>query len=123
MPVLFIFLDMCLCFLFLHHGMFNVVLFPILKLLNLPVVPVLYRTVISGDPAVDLCLSAAMRAGVLLPVDIAVILADGVGWRDRIIRKLIILRNLPYKESRFFPSWKLLAEERMEYCPGGVKSL
>src|SRR5699024_7580082 len=95
--------------------MFDIIFFPVFKLLNLSIVPVLYRTVISGDPAVNLRLFSAVRAGILFAVNIAVILADGVGRRNRIVWKLIILGNLPYKKRRFLPARKLLSQECVEY--------
>ena len=49
------------------------------ELLALAVIPVLHRAVVTGDTAVDLGLSAAVRADGLLSGKISVIGADGVG--------------------------------------------
>ena len=58
----------------------------VLELLRLAVVPVLHGTVIAGDTTVDLCFLAAEGADRLLSCKIAVVLTDGVGRRQRVIR-------------------------------------
>ena len=60
-------------------GMGNIIEGTVLVLLGLTIVPVLYRTVISRDTAVDLSLLAAFRTGKVLTAQIAMFLAYGVG--------------------------------------------
>ena len=60
-------------------GMKDIVDFSVLKFLSLSIVPVLYRTVVSGDPAVNLRRLAALRTYILFSVQIAVIPANGIG--------------------------------------------
>ena len=59
--------------------------FSVPELLTLAVIPILYRAVVTGDTAVDLGLSAAVRADCLLPGKVTVICADGIGGRQRVI--------------------------------------
>ena len=63
---------------FLQAGIVDIVELPVLVLLGLSVIPVLYRTVVTGDPAVNLGLLAAFRAGEVLSGDIAVFFTDGI---------------------------------------------
>ena len=58
----------------------------ILEFLRFAIVPVLHGAVITGDTAVDLCFLAAEGADRLLSCKIAVVLTDGVGRRQRVIR-------------------------------------
>ena len=51
------------------------------------------------------------------------ILADGIRRGERVIRQLVVLRNLPDKRSRRFPVRQSLAEKSMEYRSAGVERL
>ena len=51
--------------LLMQHRILQVVNLSLLELLGLTIIPVLHRTIISCDTAVDLCLRAAVWAGVL----------------------------------------------------------
>ena len=103
--------------------MADVVDHSVLVLLGLAVVPVLDRTIVAGDAAVDLSLVAADRAGELLAGQIAVILTYGVCRRHCVVRKLVILRDLADKVRCRFPVGKLLSEERVENGSGSIQSL
>ena len=92
-------------------------------LCSLACVPVLNRTVVAGDTAVDFRLFAADRAGKMLAGQISVILTDRIGGGHGIIRQLVIFRNSLYQLCRRFPVRQLLSQERMEYGSGGVKGL
>ena len=81
-------------------GMKDIVDFSVLKFLSLSIVPVLYRTVVSGDPAVNLRRLAALRTYILFSVQIAVIPANGIGGWQRRIRQPGGLCNLAYQGSR-----------------------
>ena len=103
--------------------MADVVHLSFLILLGLSIVPVLDRTVVAGDPAVNLCLFPAYGAGEVFTVQVAVFPADGVGGRQRIVRKLIIFCNGPYQLGRCLPVGQLFAQERMEHRTGGIQGL
>ena len=60
-------------------GMGNIIEGTVLVLLGLTIVPVLYRTVISCDTAVNLSLLSTFRAGKMLAADVAVLLSYGIG--------------------------------------------
>ena len=60
-------------------GMGNIIEGTVLVLLGLTIVPVLYRTVISCDTAVNLSLLSTFRAGEMLAADVAVLLTYGLG--------------------------------------------
>ena len=79
------------------------------------VVPVLNRTVIAGNTAVNLCLFAAFRAGKMLTADISMLRAYGICRRNSVIRQLIILCNFSYKGCGCFPVRKFFSQETMEY--------
>ena len=80
-------LDLHLVALHGHHtgvdlfqlGMGNIIEGTILVLLGLTIIPVLYRTVISRDTAVNLSLLSTFRAGEMLAADVAVLLTYGIG--------------------------------------------
>ena len=87
----------------------------VLILLSLTVIPVLYRTVISCDTAVDLSLLAAFRTGKVLSADVTMLLTYRICRRNGVIRQAIVLCDLTYKRSCCFPVRKLLAKECVEY--------
>ena len=60
-------------------GMGNIIEGTVLILLGLTIVPVLYRTVISCDTAVNLSLLSTFRAGEMLAADVAMLLTYGIG--------------------------------------------
>ena len=60
-------------------GMGNIIESTVLVLLGLTIIPVLYRTVVSGDTAVNLSLLSTFRAGEMLAADVAVLLTYGIG--------------------------------------------
>ena len=51
----------------------------VFKLLRLSIVPILNRAIVSGNPAVNLCVFSAGRAGINLTRDIAMPFADRIG--------------------------------------------
>ena len=55
----------CFCF-YLQFGMAEVIYLPVLEFLGLSIVPVLDRTVVAGNTAVDLCLLPADWTGKML---------------------------------------------------------
>ena len=67
----------------------------ILELLCLAGIPVLHRTIVSGNAGIDLGLCTALRALPYFAGNIAIIRAYRIGRADRIIRKLVILSDLP----------------------------
>ena len=64
---------------FLQLGMGNIIESTVLVLLGLTIIPVLYRTVVSGDTAVNLGLLSTFRAGEMLAADVAMLLTYGIG--------------------------------------------
>ena len=60
-------------------GMGNIIEGTVLVLLGLTIVPVLYRTVISCDTAVNLSLLSTFRAGEMLAADVAMLLTYRIG--------------------------------------------
>ena len=72
----------------------NIVDLSLLELLRLSVVPVLDGAVVARNTAVNLGLCAAVVALVVLAGDVTVILADGVGRAEGVIRQLIVLGDL-----------------------------
>ena len=95
-------------------GLAYVVLFALLELLGLAGVPVLDRPVVAGNTAVDLGGFTAFGAGELLAVDVSMIPAYGVCRGERVIRKLVILRDLADKGRCCFPARQLFTEEGVE---------
>ena len=95
----------------------------LLKLCNLAVVPVLNRTVVAGDTAVNFRLLAADGAGVLLALEIAVIRADGVCRRERVVGQFVVFGNLSYEVCRRLPAIELLTEDGVEYRTRRLESL
>ena len=63
----------------LEDGGADVILLALLILLSFACIPVLHGTVVAGDAAVYLGSLAALGAGELLAVEVAVVLADGIG--------------------------------------------
>ena len=96
-------------------GMGNIIEGTVLVLLGLTIVPVLYRTVISCDTAVNLSLLSTFRAGEMLAADVAMLLTYGIGRLDGVIGQAIILCDLTYQRCRCLPVRKLLPKECMEY--------
>ena len=80
-------------------------------LLGLSFVPVLHGAVIAGDAAVYLRGFAALGAGKLLAVKVAVVLADGIGGAESVVRQLVVLGYLADKICRRLPVRELFAEE------------
>ena len=97
--------------------------FSVPELLAFAVIPVLYRAVVTGDTAVDLGLSAAVRADGLLSGKISVIGADGIGGGQCIIGQLIVFGNFAHQSRRRLPIGQLFAEEGVEYRTAGIKRL
>ena len=64
---------------FFQLGMGNIIEGTVLVLLCLAIVPVLYRTVVSGDTAVNLGLLSTFRAGEMLAADVAMLLTYRIG--------------------------------------------
>ena len=95
----------------------------ILEFLSLAVVPVLHWAIVAGDAAVDFGLVAADRAGELLAGDVAVVFADGIGWRQGVVRQLVVLGDLAHEIGGCFPVRQFFAEEGVENGAGGVKCL
>ena len=77
----------------LQSGMSDVIKRTVLVFLGFSVIPVLHRTVISGNTAVDLSLLSAFRAGKMFSAEITVLAADRIGRRNGIIRQFIIFCN------------------------------
>ena len=92
-----------------EDGVGNVVFPTLLVFLRLAGVPVLHGAVVAGDAAVDLCALAAVGAGELLADEVAVVLADGIGGRKRILRQLVVFRDLAYQICRRLPVGQLFA--------------
>ena len=97
--------------------------FSVLILLTLAVVPVLHRAVVAGDAAVNLRFPSADGAGELLPGQIAVVCADGIGGRQRIVRQLVVLRDLTDQRRRCPPIGQLFAQEGVEHRAAGIEGL
>ena len=97
--------------------------FSVPELLAFAVIPVLYRAVVTGDTAVDLGLSAAVRAGCLFPGKVTVICANGIGGRQRVIGQLVVLGYLTHQCRRSFPIRQFFSEEGVEYRTAGIKRL
>ena len=95
---------------------FDVVNCSILILLSLTVVPVLNRTVVTGNTAINLSLFATLRAGVNLTGDVTVVLTYGVCWGHCVVWELIVFSNLANKVSCTLPCWELFTKECVEYC-------
>ena len=75
-------------------GAFDVVNLTILVFLRLTVVPVLDRTVVTGDTAVNLGLFAALGAYKLLAYQVTVVLTYGVGGGQGVVRQLVVFCDL-----------------------------
>ena len=101
----------------------DVVLAALLVLLRLACVPVLDGAVVAGDAAVDLGVLTAVGALELLAAQIAVILADGIGRGEGVVRELVVLSDLADKICCGLPARQLLAEEGVEHGAGGVAGL
>ena len=95
----------------------------VLVLLAFSVVPVLDRTVISRDTAVNLCLFSADRTCKVLAGEIAVVRTDRIRRGQRVVRQFVVLCNLPHKGSCCFPVRQFFAKERMEDSSRGVQRL
>ena len=108
---------------FFQLGMGNIIESTVLVLLGLTIIPVLYRTVVSGDTAVNLGLLSTFRAGEMLAADVAMLLTYGIGRRNGVIRQTIILCDLTYQRRCCLPVRKLLTQECVEYGSGCIQSL
>ena len=104
-------------------GTVDVVVGAVLVLLGLSLVPVLHRTVVSRNPAVNLRLGSADRAGEMLAGQVSVGLTDGVSGRHGVVGQLVILRNGAYQVGGRLPVGQLLTQERVEHRAGGVQGL
>ena len=93
------------------------------ELFKFAVVPVLNRTIVAGDTAVNLGGAAAFRAFVNFAFEITVFLTYGIGRAHGVIRKFVVFGNLPDQVCRGFPVGELLPQERVENGAGGVESL
>ena len=80
----------------------------LLEFARLTVVPVLNRSVISGNTAVNLARSAALGTSEMLAGDISVFLTYRVRGRNSVIRQFVVFRNLSYERSRRLPIGELL---------------
>ena len=97
--------------------------FSVPELLAFAVIPVLYRAVVTGDTAVDLGLSAAVRADSLFSGKVTVIRANGIGGRQRVIGQLVVLSYLTHKGGGSLPIRQFFSEEGVEYRTAGIKRL
>ena len=104
-------------------GSSDVVFSAVLVFLSLAGIPVLDRTVITGDTAPDFGLLSAVRAGEHFSGEISVVLADGIGRAHGVVRQTIVLCDLTDQICRCFPVRQFLAEEGMEYGTGSVHGL
>lgn len=101
----------------------DIVHFALFKFRALTVVPVLNGTIVACDTTVNFRLLSAYGAGVLLAFEIAVLLANGVGRRERIVGQFVVFGNLSHKVCRSLPAVKALTEERVEHRAGRIESL
>ena len=97
--------------------------FSVPELLTFTVIPVLNRAVVTGDTAVDLGLSAAVRADGLLSGKISVIGADGIGGGQRIIGQLVVFGYLAHQCRSSLPIREFFSEEGVENRAAGIKRL
>ena len=101
----------------------NVIGDPVPELLCLPIVPVLHRPIVTRDPAVDLGGFTTVRADSLLTGEVTVVLADGVGRGECVIREAVVLGDLAHQVCGGLPVGELFAKERVEHGVGGVEGL
>ena len=64
-----------------------------------------------------------MRAYTLLTYQIAMLAANAVRRRKRIVRQPVVLSNVAYQIHRIYPAVHTLAKECMEYGATGVERL
>ena len=107
----------------LQHGRSDIINLAVLVLLALAVVPVLDRTVVAGDTAVNLGLLAALRTGEMLTGNITVVGTDRVGGGHGVVGQLEVLSDLANQGGGSLPVRQLLAQEGMEHGTGGVAGL
>ena len=91
--------------------------------LRFSVVPVLYRTIISGDSAVNFCFLATGRADKMFPCNIAVFFTYRIRRWQGIVRQTVIFCDLSYQCGCCLPVRKFLSQECMEDCTGCVQCL
>ena len=104
-------------------GVGNIIEGTVLVLLCLTIIPVLYRTVVAGDTAVNFSLLSTFRTGEMLSADVAMLLTYGIGRRNGVIRQAIILCDLTYQRRCCLPVRKFLSQECVEYSSGCIQSL
>ena len=101
----------------------DIVNLPILELLRLSVVPVLNRPVVTCNPAVNLRLLPAVRAGIDLPGQVSVVFAHRVGWAHGVVGQLVVFCDLPHQRGCGFPVRQFLPQECVEHGSGGIQGL
>ena len=100
---------------FFDIRMHDIIKCTVLILLSLAIIPVLYRSVISCDTAVNLRLLATFRTGEVLTAYITMFLTYRICRRNGVIRQFIILCDLAHQGCRRLPVRKLLTDKCMEY--------
>ena len=95
----------------------------VFELLSLTIIPVLHRTIVSGDPAVDFRLLSAVRADSLLTDQVTVILTYRVGRAQGVVGEPVVFRNLANQVCGGLPVRELFTQERVEHGSGGVQRL
>ena len=95
----------------------------VFELLCLPLVPVVNRSVITGNSAVDRGAASAFGTHVLPSRQISAGLADRVDRRQRIIRNIMTGRYVVQKIPRLLPVVKLAFHINMEHSSCRIKRL
>ena len=90
------------------------------EFLALAVIPVLYRTVVAGDAAVDLGLSPAVRADGLFSGKVAVFCANGLGGGPSVIGQLIVFSYFTHKGGGSPPIRQFFSEEGVKHRSAGI---
>jgi len=91
------------------NGIIDIIQLSLFKLLSFTIIPVLHRTIVTGNPTIYFSILVAMRAGINLAGDIAMVLADRIRRRKSVIRKFVVGGNLLYQSSCCLPSRQLFA--------------
>ena len=89
--------------------LFGVVGLAVLEFADLAVVPVTYRTVVTGDAGVYFGVASAFGTGEVLAPDITVFRADGLGGGQGVVWQLEVLGDLAYQGGGRLPVRQALA--------------
>ena len=95
----------------------------LLEFLGFAGIPVFDRAIVTRDTGIDFGFFSTNRALPLFAGEIAVILTNGIGGRDGVIRQFVVFSDFTNQFHAGFPVWQSLAKESVENGSRGIKGL